>query len=420
MHEVLSREAIVNLDQLRRAQRGWHKTGISSRLRIVRRLRDLIARNAERLTHLFPRSLARTAIDSLTSEILPLADACRFLELEATRILRTERASSRGRPLWFRKVAIEVHHEPVGLVLVLGPANYPLFLAAVQTLQALVAGNAVLLKPGSGARGVLTAFAELLFEAGFPEEVLTVLDEEVESGITAIEGGVDKIILTGSVESGRAVLRRAAEHITSTTLELSGDDPVFVLASADLERAARAINFGVHLNGGETCIAPRRAFVHVSVIDQFRACLGANVPIEITPVSTDDEALALAEGPYALGASIFGDEQAAATLARRVSAGVVVINDLIAPTADPRVSFGGHRWSGFGKTRGEEGLREMTNSKVVVVQRGKRLRHLETLPTNADELFLAYLVATHSFSWKQRLAGWREVVRAAMKKEKAC
>lgn len=396
---------------VRAVQKEWEAVSIRDRLRVVRKFRRAIAGAASRLVDLFSDTLERTRADSLTSEIIPLAEACRFLELEAETILAARHLLKRGRPFWLRGVEIEVRHEPLGVVLIIGPSNYPLFLPGVQMLQGLVAGNAVLVKPGRGGLPVMEALSRLATSSGLPSGLLTVLDEGVDSATEAIRGGVDKIVVTGSLESGRAVLKEAAEQATPVIAELSGCDPVFVLESADISKAVAAITFGCKLNGGATCIAPQRVFVHEAVAARLRAEL--TTPIPVVNFSTDGEALHLAaHSPFALGASVFGEAVRARAFAKNVSAGVVVINDMIVPTADPRMPFGGRRGSGFGKTRGAEGLLEMTTSKAVVVQRAKRLRHLEPASSNAEQFFLAYLSASHAHGFKNRWKGWRHLGKA--------
>jgi acyl-CoA reductase-like NAD-dependent aldehyde dehydrogenase len=415
------RSAEWNASELRRAQEAWSRTSVRLRLKVVRRIRDAVAVQAKELINLFPSSLFRSRSDCITCEILPLAEACRFLELEAERILAPRQLSTTSRPFWLRRVAVEVRREPLGVILIIGPANYPLFLAGVQVLQALVAGNAVLLKPGRGGGRLLEKLAELAFSAGVPRRLITVLNEQADSAIQAIDEGVDKIVITGSVHSGRAVLRRAAERITPTIVELSGDASAIVQASADLMKAARAIAWGLRLNGGETCIAPRRVLVHSEVAEEFKTLLRAfmgetasgQAPIQVIAVSGDDEALALANAnEYGLAAAIFGNEWSARRVAVKIRAGVVVINDMIFPTADPRVPFGGRGLSGFGITRGQEGLLEMTTAKAVITQRAKKLRHLEPLPGKAEELFTAYLEAAHRCGWAKRVKAWWHMASA--------
>jgi len=464
------------LEQTRRAQREWANVPLAERLRWVRRFRDLLARDAQKLTRCFSQELERTAADSLVAEIIPLAEAARFLERSADELLRVRDVSSRGRPFWLRKVEIQLRREPLGIVLVIGPSNYPLFLPGVQALQALVAGNAVWIKPGHGGWTVAFALRAIAVEAGIPPQVIVVLDERVENAQQALRTRVDKVVLTGSVLSATSVLREAAEQITPAIVELSGCDAVFVRGDADIAKAVRAVVFGLMLNGGATCIAPRRVFVYRSVAEGFERALADQVkglpPVRVrssaaslaerlihealllgaelpTPfeasspdafypvlilkarpdmevmrsdlfapvtavmrVDSDDEAIdAAGMCPYALGATIFGEEAASRKFSKRVSAGVVVVNDMIVPTADPRLPFGGARHSGFGKTRGAEGLLEMTHLKAIVVQHGKRLRHLEPAHPHAEDLFLAFLAASHRRKWTRRLRGWQTLGR---------
>jgi acyl-CoA reductase-like NAD-dependent aldehyde dehydrogenase len=224
-------------------------------------------------------------------------------------------------------------------------------------------------------------------------------------------------------------------------MELSGNDAMFVLPGADMDLVAACIAYSLRLNGGATCIAPRRVFatpddaavltrlvlgrvaaippagVSDRVLARLRVLLpeaGAEAPaaspiapivvanarpewgllredifapvVAIVPVADMDAALAAdAACRYALGASVFGPVAEAMRLAGRVNAGSVVINDVIVPTADPRLPFGGRGASGFGVTRGAEGLLEMTTVKVITLRRGRFRPHLaEPGPRDAD------------------------------------
>ena len=380
---------------------------LGERLRAVRALRHGIAADGGRLA----RSTGRPVSEVLPAEIVPLADACRFLEREAPRLLSPRRLGPSGRPAWLFGVESEVRREPLGRVLVIAPCNYPVFLPGVQTVQALAAGNAVLWKPGRGGTAAAQAFAEIAAGAGVPEGVLTILSEEPEAAREAIAAGVDKVLLTGSAETGREVLSELAGRLIPATMELSGDDPLFVLPGADLDRVARAIRFGRTLNGGDTCIAPRRVLVLEDQLSALRERLGPGIPI--LPVSSIGEALAEAgRSPYALGASVFGPEAEAVALAGRIRAGVVVVNDVIVPTADPRLPFGGRGESGFGVTRGAEGLLELTVPKVIAVRRARRLFHLEDPDPRDGDLFLSYLTLAHAGGIGARLRGAASLLRA--------
>lgn len=459
----------------RGAQKKWAATPVPARLEILRRVRALIAEQAEPLAHAANAVRHRPLAEILTAEVLPLAEAVRFLERESGKILRRKKLGSRGRPLWLGGVHSEIQREPLGLVLVIGPGNYPLFLPGVQALQALAAGNAVLLKPGFGGTRAARALAGILAEAGLDQNLFQVLPETAEAARCAIQTGVDKVVLTGGAATGEAVLQQCAKTLTPATVELSGCDAVFVRADADLELVVRALALGLRLNHSATCIAPRRVFVPRSRATElegrlaklfqgggdievsgfthphwFRLAVEAlaggahllagniqpdgslHAPIvfagmkpamrlvqedvfapvlSLITVAGDDEALAFAaQCPFALGATIFSrDEAAARALAGRVRAGVVVINDLIVPTADPRLPFGGRGRSGFGVTRGAEGLLEMTAPKVVTVRRGQSRRHFdESHPADA-ELFTAYIQVAHTSGWGNRLAALKKL-----------
>ncbi len=412
------RDPAAWLTRSRAGQRLWAKTGLRERLKIVRKLRNEIVREASLILGAFATRTTTNRAERLASEIIPLAEACRFLEREARLILAPRRVPLKPRPFWLRAIEVEERRDPIGVVLIIGPANYPLFLPGVQAVQALVAGNSVIVKPGCGGAGVMRRFQHLAVRAGVPNEAFFVLDEDIAFAKSVIAEGVDKIVLTGSEDTGRAVYREAADNLIPLTLELSGCDPVFVLSGADLERAVAAIGFGLRWNGGETCMAPRRIFVAEQVADAFECLLGAHYPeaarsLPISRFSSEEQVLQTAgESPYALGASVFGQAAAARAFAARVKAGAVVVNDIIMPTADPRVTFEGRGHSGFGATRGAEGLRQFTAPKAVIVQRRKHLRHLEPLPQNAEELFNAYLAASHAAAWSHRLRAAGRLVRA--------
>lgn len=484
---------LLDLRESRAAQAVWGAAPLAERLRFVRRLRRLIARRPEALVEAMAAAGAsrRPAAEVLSSEILPLVEACRFLEREAPHLLATRRPGSQGRPFWLGDVELEVRRQPLGVVLILAPANYPVFLPGVQTLQALAAGNAVLWKPGRGGLAAARAFASLTLAAGLDEHLLRVLPETPEAGREALAALPDKVFLTGSAATGREVLADLAPRLIPATMELSGCDALFVLpgaGAAELDRAARAVAFSLRLNGGATCIAPRRVFVphrlagpletrlEEAVADLPPAALPPEVAdrawtlvgeaieagarpvtggfagrsdgrpggdlrplvlaqarpgmrllqedlfapvVSLVPVADMAEALAgAALCPYALGAAIFGPEEEARALAPRVRAGCVVVNDVIVPTADPRLPFGGRGESGFGVTRGAEGLLEMTALQAVTVRRGRFLPHLDEPQPGDDLFFRAYLATAHAGGLLPRLLGFLELLHAAARRKR--
>jgi acyl-CoA reductase-like NAD-dependent aldehyde dehydrogenase len=421
----------------RAAQTAWAAWTPARRLAVVRSLRHAIAQSAPALVQ--ATAGERPTAEVLTAEVIPLADACRFLEREAESLLAPGPLDPASRPFWLRGVEIELRREPLGLILIIAPSNYPLFLPGVQTLQALTAGNAVLWKPGRGGAPAGRALAGLLATAGLPEGLLTILADSEQTAREAIAQHPDKVLLTGAAETGQAVLAQLSRHLIPATLELSGEDALFVLPGCrgeDLDRAAQAIRFGLTWNGGATCIAPRRVFVPGALRRDLEDRLArlADLPAKsLAPLTfhaigaeTADETdgfaaealAAAATSPFALGASIFGPEPAALALAAQVRAGVVTVNDLIVPTADPRLPFGGRGKSGFGLTRGALGLLELTAVKAVVVRRGRWRPHFEPLQPGDEEIFHGYLAAAHGGSLSARLRGAVRLVRAIARRRR--
>lgn len=480
------RGAAAPVAAARAAQPAWGARPVARRLRVVRRLRRRLAADAAALAAVAGRPGDAGLAETLTAEVLPLADACRFLERRAEALLAPRRPGAEGRPGWLAGVELEIRREPLGVVLVIAPGNYPLFLPGVQALQALVAGNAVVLKPGRGGTAAADRLARLAVGAGLDPRLLAVLPEEPEAARGAIAAGVDKVLLTGSAATGRQVLAELAPRLVPAAMELSGCDAAFVRADADVELAARALAFGLRLNGGATCIAPRRVFVHRSlapVLERRLGELAAALParpvspaaarravelaaaevargarlvagrldpgalggpfpplvvaavgpaspllaedlfapvLALVAVDDDEAALTAAGGcPYALGATVFGrDEAAARRLALRVRAGVVVINDAIVPTADPRLPFGGRGDSGFGVTRGADGLLALTAVKAVALRAGGRLDHLQPPRAGDAALFAAWIELVHG-GWRRRLGALGRLLAALGRRRRA-
>jgi acyl-CoA reductase-like NAD-dependent aldehyde dehydrogenase len=488
-NEAMRQEPASIIGHAREAQQLWGLEPVEARLRILRKFRHALAESGRELAETvpceLPGSLHRTVADTLVSEVLPLAEAGRFLEREAASILAPQRPGNESRPFWLRGVSTEIRREPLGVILVIGPGNYPLFLPGVQALQALAAGNAVLWKPAPGGVAAAKALRLLLIAGGLDPSLLQILDEAPSAATTAIRDGVDKVFMTGSEATCRAVMLELTETTTPSVMELSGCDAVFVLDGANLDRVVAALAFGLRLNGSATCMAPRRLFatkvVADRLIDLLVDALDSIPPVRIpavihekmldlmadaeakgaifrrnglaaaaesdgvfsirptliaqaTPVmritqadifapvlsvieiADAEEALAANSCcPYALTAAVFGPRKAAERLASRIPAGTVLINDIVVSTADPRAPFGGRKRSGFGATRGREGLLEMTTVKTIQTQNARDLRAYTPHTPHHERFFDGYLRAAHGGSWRARLAGLRDFLNAMMK-----
>jgi aldehyde dehydrogenase (NAD+) len=157
-------------------------------------------------------------------------------------------------------------HEPKGVVLIISPWNYPIYLTLGPLVSALAAGNCAVLKPSEFTPHT-TAFLQKLLAGLFPEEEVALVEGAAEAAQALLALPFDHIFFTGSPGVGKVVMKAAAEHLTSVTLELGGKSPVLVDADANLKEAARKIAWGKCLNGGQTCVAPDYVLVHERVHD---------------------------------------------------------------------------------------------------------------------------------------------------------
>ncbi len=156
--------------------------------------------------------------------------------------------------------------EPRGVVLIISPWNYPIYLTLGPLVSAIAAGNCAILKPSELTPNT-TAFLRRLLAELFPDEEVALGEGDAEAAKALLALPFDHIFFTGSPAVGKAVMKAAAEHLTSVTLELGGKSPVLVDADANLKEAARKIAWGKCLNGGQTCVAPDYVLVHERVHD---------------------------------------------------------------------------------------------------------------------------------------------------------
>ncbi len=474
----MSDEVQLALEQADIVQHTWAAELVRLRLRKIGRVATEVTRRVDDLLAAIARPNASEA-DKLASEVLPLADACRFAASQGRRVLAPRGWSWRNGAWWMGRIGVQTVREPWGTILILAPSNYPLFLPGVQMIQALAAGNAVVVKPAPGGEAAVNVFKECTVAAGIPADLVQVLPTAIAAAQRTMQLGVDKVILTGSVKTGQQVLQTLADSLTPSTMELSGCDAVFVLPQADLDRAATAVVYATRLNGGATCIAPRRIFVTPEtasafaellrskfaardarqfqvpppVVAELRRCAeaalaqGATIllgsipaanatamaPLILDRVTPDMEVarsdlfapvaallrvpdmdaalVADRQCPLRLGAAVFGPQSYAEHWAGRIAAGCVVINDVIVPTADPRVPFGGRDQSGWGVTRGCDGLLEMTRPKTICTRYGKWLPHLEPAQAQDPQALRYLLQVFHGDNLRTRLTGLKQLIQ---------
>jgi acyl-CoA reductase-like NAD-dependent aldehyde dehydrogenase len=258
----------------RLAQPGWDALGFDGRGKVLRRMQRWVLDNAERFLDTIVSETGKTREDASLAELGYAASAFGFWAKNASKYLADEKVKTSSPFLLGRKVI--VRYEPVGLVGVIGPWNYPFTNTVGDAIPALAAGNAVIVKPSSVTPMTSLLIDEGLRACGIPEDVFQVAVARGPIGGTLIDL-VDAVMFTGSTETGKQVMERAAKTLTPVSLELGGKDPMIVLADADLERAANAAVFWSMQNGGQTCISVERVYVEEPIYDEFVALVAEGV-----------------------------------------------------------------------------------------------------------------------------------------------
>ncbi|MEO7002251.1 MAG: aldehyde dehydrogenase family protein, partial [Ktedonobacterales bacterium] len=263
-------EIAVALQQARAAQPAWAALPIRERARVLRAFRRQLLTRAEWLTDLISCEQGRPRIEALVHEVMCVCDLIGYYTTHARRFLADEHPWLH---LYLYKRGI-VQYVPYGVVAVIAPWNFPFLLPTSEVTLALLAGNAVILKPSELTPLVGAAIAELFAAAGLPEGVLQVVQGDGATGAALVHAepdGPDKIAFIGGAVAGQRILEGAARHLTPVTLELGGKDPLLVLRDADLDRAAQIAVWGGLCNAGQACAAVERIYVAREVADAFIA-----------------------------------------------------------------------------------------------------------------------------------------------------
>ena len=430
--------------QAARAQERWGALPWKARRQVLQRFWSILARDAESWAEAIRDEVGKPTIEGM-AEVVSTLDALRWTVRHARRTLAS-RALGRA---WQRALLIppaRLHWAPQGVIGIIGTWNYPLLLNAPTIAQALAAGNAVVWKPSDFARFSGKKLQDALWEAGFPEQLVALLQGGPEVAQALIHAGIQKAVFTGGIEAGRAVLGELGRLGIPAIAELSGFDAALVLPDAPVASTVRALAWGAFVGAGQTCVAVKRVYVvgdglvwaqaladqarslrvgdpsgpvdvgpmiSKGAVERFHATIqaaeaaGARVlaggrPVDglgsyylptvllaegpepeqvlagcfgpvvlVRGVPDVETAIRLANAsPYGLSASVWSrDVRQARSVALRLEAGMVAVNEAVTPSAHAAIPFGGCKASGYGRTRGPLGLLEMVQPRVIHVRK---------------------------------------------------
>ena len=255
------------VERARAAQPGWAALRFDQRARFLLRARDLLVERVDEVAEVICRDTGKPRLEAVATEVLAGCDALTFYARRAKRLLRDR---TQGLHLLKTKKLV-LSWRPMGVVGIITPWNFPFVLALNPAVQALMAGNAVVLKPSEITPFVGQALARLFADAGLPEGVFQLVTGDGATGAALVDAGCDKIAFTGSVRTGRKIAEACGRALIPCTLELGGKDPMIVCEDADLERAARGAVWGAFSNAGQVCMSTERVYVPERIAHAFIA-----------------------------------------------------------------------------------------------------------------------------------------------------
>jgi succinate-semialdehyde dehydrogenase/glutarate-semialdehyde dehydrogenase len=254
------------VDDVAEVQPFWAALPVEDRARYMRRAGQVIVDSLEVLTELLTREQGKPRNESYVMELLPTIDALNWVADAGPAILADEKVKL---PIWVKQKQARFTYEPLGVVGVIAPWNYPWSIPMGEVAIALMCGNGVVLKPASLTPLIGQKIQEAFERAGLPEGLVRTVHGGGAIGNALVESSAAKIFFTGSVEVGRQVGVKCAERMKGSVLELGGKDPMIVLSDANLANAVSGALWGGFANAGQTCSGIERVYVMRDVAERF-------------------------------------------------------------------------------------------------------------------------------------------------------
>ena len=245
----------------------WKTTSFNERKRLIMNAREVILAEMDEIDRLISAESGKPFGEAIAMEIAPVLDLMQWIARGAKKMLRPRRIDIGSYRLFARSSRIVYH--PIGVVAIIPAWNYPFSIPLGEAAMALMAGNSAVIKPSELTPLVGLKIGEIFEKAGAPEGLVQVISGAGETGAALVEAAPDKIMFTGSLETGKKISAAAAKNLTPVVLELGGKDPMIVFEDANLEIAAAAAVWGAFCNSGQSCSSVERLYVHESVAEKL-------------------------------------------------------------------------------------------------------------------------------------------------------
>ncbi len=261
-------------DDQKKAFRNNPMPSLTERQENLKRLKRVLLNNQDRLLDAIDRDFScRSRDESLIAEVMPSIQGINYTLKNLSGWMKP---SKRHVSVLFQPASNKVHYQPKGVVGVIVPWNYPLYLAVGPLVASLAAGNRTMIKMSEFTPHTSALFKELI-ESSFAEDLVSVITGEADVAADFSSRPFDHLLFTGSTSVGKLVMRAASENLTPVTLELGGKSPAIVSPDVPMEDAAQRLAFGKAFNAGQTCVCTNRFLVQDSIYDAFAEKLKAAV-----------------------------------------------------------------------------------------------------------------------------------------------
>ncbi|MEP9393882.1 MULTISPECIES: succinic semialdehyde dehydrogenase [Gordonia] len=254
------------------AQEGWAARPAADRAKVIAKFSELVHRHADSLMDIAQAESGKARIYA-QEEVIDVALTARHYATVGPKAL----AEHKVKGLIPGATNVRVRYQPKGVVGVISPWNYPLTLAVSDAVAALIAGNGVVIKPDSQTPYCSLALAELLYEAGLPQELFAVVPGPGSVVGQAIVATTDYVMFTGSSTTGATLAAQAGQRLIGFSAELGGKNPMIVTAGANIDRAVEGAARACFSNSGQLCISIERLYVDAIIADEFTEKFGAYV-----------------------------------------------------------------------------------------------------------------------------------------------
>lgn len=255
------------LQDSKKAFQKWSELSFDDRARFILKARDILLSEQLQVAELISKENGKPVQEALGNDIVPVLDLMTHFAKKTKRLLKNQKIKLGKWGAMGRSSYVEFY--PYGVVAVISPWNFPLSIPLGEVCMALMAGNTVILKPSEYTPLVAEKIIDLFKRAGLPQNVLQVVHGLGDVGAALVDSGVNKVVFTGSVPTGKKIMAACAKNLTSLTLELGGKDPFLVFKDANLDVASSAAVWGAFSNSGQICASVERLYVHESIAQEF-------------------------------------------------------------------------------------------------------------------------------------------------------